>query len=448
MQSHKILMGMVVVLAITASAIGAQNAPSEPMSATLTPVLGRLIFFDQNLSINRNQSCAACHTFSVGWTGPDEGINKHGAVYEGSIPKSFGNRKPPSSAYATLSPVFHCEESGQCVGGNFWDGRATGLKLGNPAADQALGPFLNPVEQALPDAACVVERVCNADYGTLFKLIWGAQACAIAWPADLHAVCAQPVGTVTLPAADRAKVDTAFDDIGLSITAFEDAPVVNQFSSKFDLFRAGKVHLTEQEMQGLRLFQDKARCANCHTLTSSDQGKPPVFTDFTYDNIGVPRNPENPFYKEPELNPLGRKWVDLGLGGFLATTPVLQPDGSILVPDYTKFASDNDGKQRVPTLRNVDKRPWPGFVKAYMHNGYFKSLQSVVHFYNTRDVKHRCPERFTTEAQALAQDCWPEPEVKVNVNTQEVGNLGLAPAEEAALVAFMQTLSDGFRPFP
>jgi cytochrome c peroxidase len=406
-----------------------------------------LIFFDQNLSINRNQSCAACHTFSVGWTGPDEEINKHGAVYEGSIPTLFGNRKPPSSAYATLSPVFHLEntEEGLFVGGNFWDGRATGLKLGNPAADQAQGPFLNPVEQALPDAACVVERVCNAGYGNVFKLIWGAPLCAITWPADLHAVCAEPDGTVTLSKADRATVDTAFADIALSVAAFEDSRRVNQFSSKFDLFRAGKVELTEQEMQGRELFEGKARCANCHTLMSPGQREPSVFTDFTYDNIGVPRNPENPFYDEPDLNPQGRDWVDLGLGGFLATTPVRNPDGSILVPDYRDFAKANDGKQKVPTLRNVDKRPRPGFVKAYMHNGYFKSLKSVVRFYNTRDIKPRCPDRFTTEAQALAQGCWPEPEVTENVNREELGDLGLTMEEEEALVAFMQTLSDGFR---
>jgi cytochrome c peroxidase len=300
------------------------------------------------------------------------------------------------------------------------------------------------VEQALPDAACVVERVCNADYRDLFKLVWGAPLCAITWPADLNSVCAKPDGTVTLSKADRAIVDAAFDDIALSVAAFEDARLVNRFSSKFDLFRARRVEFTGQEMQGLQLFQDKARCANCHTLTPPGLGKPPVFTDFTYDNIGVPRNPENPFYDEPDLNPQGRDWVDLGLGGFLATTPVRNPDGSILVPDYRDFAKANDGKQKVPTLRNVDKRPRPGFTKAYMHNGYFKSLKSVVHFYNTRDVKPSCPDRFTTEAQALAQGCWPEPEVTENVNRQELGDLGLTPAEEEALVAFMQTLSDGF----
>ena len=82
-----------------------------------------------------------------------------------------------------------------------------------------------------------------------------------------------------------------------------------------------------------------------------------------------------------------------------------------------------------------------------MHNGYFKSLKSVVHFHNTRDVKSSC-ESFgiydATEAVALANDCWPYPEVAENVNTDQLGNLGLTDEEEDALVAFMLTMSDGY----
>ena len=89
------------------------------------------------------------------------------------------------------------------------------------------------------------------------------------------------------------------------------------------------------------------------------------------------------------------------------------------------------GKHKVPTLRNVDKRPTPDLVKAYGHNGYFKSLEDVVHFYNTRDVPG---------------EGWPPPEVANNVNTAELGNLGLSPREEAAIVAFMKTLTDGYVP--
>jgi cytochrome c peroxidase len=159
-----------------------------------------------------------------------------------------------------------------------------------------------------------------------------------------------------------------------------------------------------------------------------------LFTDYTYDNLGVPRNPENPFYTQIEFNPMGSNWIDLGLGGFLASRL-----------DYQRYAPANLGKQKVPTLRNVDKRPSPGFVKAYSHNGYFKSLKGIVHFYNTRDVKPRCPSLFTTEADALAQGCWPAPEVATNINTSELGNLRLSDADENAIVAFLKTLSDGYR---
>ena len=152
-----------------------------------------------------------------------------------------------------------------------------------------------------------------------------------------------------------------------------------------------------------------------------------LFTDYTFDNLGVPKNSDNPVY---ETDPA---FVDLGLGAFLESRP-----------EYAAFADANMGKQKVPTLRNVDLRPGNGFTKAYTHNGYFKTLEGVVNFYNTRDVKPACPDPLTTEADALAQNCWPAPEVADNVNTDELGNLGLTAAEEAALVAFMKTLSDGY----
>ncbi len=368
--------------------------------------LGKRIFFDEQLSINANQSCAACHADNVGWTGPLSSINAHGAVYEGSIAGRFGNRKPPSSAYATLSPVFHYwEREGLFVGGNFWDGRATGEKLGNPAADQAQGPFLNPLEQALYSPSDVIVRICSGNYADLFTLVWGFASC------------------------DPANVDTAYNYVALSVAAYEGSPEVNAFTSKYDAFLANKVKLTKEERLGLALFNGKGKCSLCHTVS----GKAPLFTDFTFDNLGVPRNPENPFYTQTAFNPDGYNWVDTGLGGFLETRP-----------DYADKAMENYGKQKVPTLRNVDKRPGDNFVKAYSHNGYFKSLKGIVHFYNTRDVKPVCPDIFTTEASALAQNCWPAPEVAANVNTAELGNLKLSDAEENALVAFMKTLSDGF----
>ncbi len=122
--------------------------------------LGKFLFHDKSLSLNGNQSCATCHAADVGWTGPDSYINAHGAVYEGSIPGAFGDRKPPTAAYGGDSPILHYNPADEVwVGGMFWDGRATGERLGDPLAEQALGPFLNPKEQALPDAAAVINIV-------------------------------------------------------------------------------------------------------------------------------------------------------------------------------------------------------------------------------------------------------------------------------------------------
>jgi cytochrome c peroxidase len=230
-------------------------------------------------------------------------------------------------------------------------------------------------------------------------------------------------------------VSAAYNCVGLAVAAYEGSSEVNQYSSKYDAFLAGLVDLTKQEKQGLNLFKSKGKCANCHVLDPGPNGEPPLFTDFTYDNLGVPRNPDNPFYSEPEFIPQGFSWIDLGLGFFLASRV-----------EYQQYAAANNGKQKVPTLRNVDK--WDQTlgeqVKAYSHNGYFKSLWQIVHFYNTRDAKPACANAFTLVEDALTQGCWPVPEVPVNVNTKELGNLHLTSAQEDAIVAFMKTLSDGF----
>ena len=100
----------------------------------------------------------------------------------------------------------------------------------------------------------------------------------------------------------------------------------------------------------------------------------------------------------------------------------------------------------MPTLRNVDLRPFPEFVKTYAHNGFFKTLEGIVHFYNTRDSKNRCPDPLTPVDQALAMNCWPAPEVAENVNDDELGDLKLTDDQEKAIVAFLKTLSDGYTP--
>jgi cytochrome c peroxidase len=399
-----------VLSVVFLSYLSAQNAPPK-----LTPVeeLGKKLFFDENLSSPAGQECAVCHGPSVGFTGPDEHANKAGGVYEGAVKGRFGNRKPPASAYAGGSPKLHLDAAGEFVGGMFWDGRATGDVLGDPLAEQAMGPFLNPLEQNMPDAKSLVRAVKRSDYAGLFEKVFG--------PGSLD--------------ADKDPA-AAYADIGRAIAAYERSAEVNTFSSKFDDFwRAATAKgldiasigapnrkdfrdlgLTERELGGLVLFNSKGMCANCHVLASTG-GKPPVFADYKYDNLGIPRNPENPFYgQDKAFNPDGKDWLDKGLGGYLES-----------VDKYKTYAAANYGKHRTPTLRNVDKRSSPGFLKAYMHNGAFKTLKDVVHFYNTRDV---------------AGAGWPAPEVAANVNNKEMGNLGLTGDEEAAIVDFMKTLTD------
>jgi cytochrome c peroxidase len=359
--------------------------------------LGKAIFFDQDLSANQNESCATCHGATYGFTGPQDEINAHGAVYEGSIPGQFGNRKPPSAAYISQSPVLYQDNKGTWIGGAFWDGRASGWRLNSPTAEQAEGPFLNPKEQALSSSDQVIARVCDGanGYPVTFEEVWGAGAC-------------------TSP--------DAYDLVGRSIAAYEASTEVNQFSSKYDLSFGGGAKLTQQERRGMALFNGQGGCKACHP-----GGKGGLFTDYSYDNLGVPKNPENPVYTyDPGF-------VDLGLGETLKAAGY---SWAVYAPEL--------GKQKVPTLRNVAKAP-DGATKAYMHNGYFKTLEQVVHFYDTRDVLPACPGDYTAD-QAMAANCWPAPEYPQTVNHDELGNLGLSPADEAALVAYLKTLSDGYTP--
>ena len=143
----------------------------------------------------------------MGWTGPDQAINAGGAVYEGAVSGRFGNRKPPASAYAGDSPILHWDGT-TWVGGMFWDGRATGWTLGDPLAEQAQGPFLNPLEQNNASAQVVIDKVLASSYKDLFL-----QVCT-----------------------DTTK---HYECIGRSIAAYERSAEVSQFTSKYDYWLIG-----------------------------------------------------------------------------------------------------------------------------------------------------------------------------------------------------------------
>jgi cytochrome c peroxidase len=353
-------MTLLAVIFLFAGAHGA--AAVQTANPGLEQHLGRLLYFDKSLSNPVGQACASCHLPRTGYADPDQNL----PVSEGAVPGRFGGRNAPSAAYAAFSPLFEMDSTtGQYTGGQFWDGRAPTLEA------QAKGPFLNPVEMNNTKVG-VVDAVRTAPYSRLFKLAYG--------PDSLD------------------DVDTAYDLIAKAIASFERSAQVNRFTSKFDYFTKGKVRLTSQETRGLELFNGKANCAACHPGVSADGKTPPLFTDFTYDNLGIPRNMEFPYYI---MHPV--PYPDLGLGA--------------IVND-----PEQNGKFKVMTLRNI------ALTAPYSHNGYFKTLKEIVHFYNTRDIP----------------GMWPEADVSDNVNRTEVGNLGLTDQEENDVVAFLLTLTDGY----
>jgi len=350
--------------------------------------LGRLLFFDATLSEPAGQSCASCHDPAVAFIDPDTAKPTSKGVHAGR----FGSRNTPSAMYMAFSPAFHFDkQEGVYVGGQFWDGRAATLE------EQAKAPFLDPLEMANPDQRAVVEKVRRAAYAGQFDEVFGKDALAV--------------------------VEPAFERIVAALAAFERTAEFQPFTTKHDAWLEGRAKLTRQELRGLALFNDekKGNCAACHPSQRRADGGLPLFTDFTYDNLGVPKNPENPFYGQDKAwNPQGAKFVDRGLGGVV------------------KKRSE-DGKFKVPTLRNIAR------TAPYMHNGYFRTLRGVVAFYNDRDVRPACKGE-ATEAEAQQRRCWPRAEVRRNVNTEEMGRLGLNEQEVEDIVAFLQTLSDGYTP--
>ena len=176
----------------------------------------------------------------TGFTGPVSELNRTTGSYPGSVRTRFSNRKPQTHAYAPLSPVLHFNPGqGDLVGGNFWDMRATGRRLGNPAAEQAQGPPTNPVEMGLPDIACAVYRASQRPYRPLFETVWGPQAFAIQWPPDVEQACNRPGPPpanepmpVHISELDRGRAAATFDQMAQSIANYEASAEVTTFTSK------------------------------------------------------------------------------------------------------------------------------------------------------------------------------------------------------------------------
>ncbi|MCC8393565.1 cytochrome-c peroxidase [Paraburkholderia sp. MMS20-SJTR3] len=346
----------------SASGNGGASSVAPPATVTLSAAaqVGKQLFFDQNLSGNRNMACATCHNPQYAY-GPPNSL----AVQLGSDPSLAGQRAVPSLRYKSMTPAYNDIADNpdgitqNAPGGGFmWDGRATTL------ATQAALPLLNPVEMNSPSQAAVVDAVKNGSYATLFKQAFGADV--------------------------FSNADAAFNDIGLALQAYQiEEPSFAPYSSKFDLYESNKVGgtLTAAELRGLQLFNDTdkgAGCVACHYAGANFNGSVGLMTDFTYQAIGAPRNdasiPDNP---DPIPSNTNSAYYDMGLCGPFNT---IHPPGTansgggpnsftgVNVPDpYC-------GRFKVPTLRNVATRT------AFFHNGVFHSLTQVLNFYNTRDT--------------------------------------------------------------
>jgi len=274
--------------------------------------------------------------------------------------------------YMAFSPPFHFDDDeGDYIGGQFWDGRAATL------ADQAGPPMLNPLEMNNASKAEVVDKVRNSQFAGLMVKVYG--------PAIFN------------------DTETAFAAIRESIAEFEKTKTFAPFSSKYDAFLAGKTALTDAETRGLDLFNNKAGCAACHP-SSSDTSTPPLFTDFTYDNIGLPKNVNNKFYTDLAHNPDGAGFIDTGL-------------------EKTTGRPDDAGRFKVATLRNV------AITAPYFHNGVAATLTDAVQFYNKRN----------SGIFGIA-------EIPATQNNEELGDLHLTDDEVSDIVAFLKTLTDGWHP--
>jgi len=343
-------------------------------------VLGKQLYFDNNLSLNRTQSCASCHDPQSGFVDTRNTLFK-GAVSLGDDGESFGDRSAPSAAYANQTPVFHQRDDGQYVGGQFWDGRESDLK------GQAGGPPLNPIEMAMPDKPSVIMRLReNASYVINFKILYGE---------DIF-----------------SSAERAYQALTESLAAFEQTDFFSSFDSKYDRYLQGQYQLSEEEDLGMTLFfsQQFSNCNQCHQLNKRPASTNEIFSDYTFHNIGIPVNTVVRAHNKTTL-----EYRDLGLFNH---------------PDVSDPSTK--GKFKVPTLRNV------AVTAPYMHNGVFNSLETVVAFYNKYNSKQNSrqinPETNTT---------WAKPEIDENISLEELeSGPALDDKRIDALVAFMKLLTD------
>jgi len=441
----------------------AQPEPPNTVPLTATQQLGKDIFFDSTLSNPAGYACASCHVPQTGFTAPSSAVNILAGPVSGVIAGRAGKRKPPTIGYAAFSPAgpAYYPDLQEYIGGTFWDGRTPDM------AHQARMPFLDSNEMANTPtgpspphpggfSTLVAQKLADRPYAPLLQKTLGENVFASNSSEQLYAIA------------------TAL------IADYEASAEVVPFSSKYDASMYGtsgeaSYVLTASEDRGRALFFGNAQCFQCHSsanlpsVLQATQGRE-TFTMYCFANTGVPRNPTNPYFYETEsstnplgYNPLGTAYVDYGLG----SNPNPGTDGTVFMNVSPGDIAMFRGMFKAPSLRNADKRPNASFVKAYMHNGFFKSLKEVVHFYNKRnvaadalgnevafDLRAGPPAGYTRliDPPAVIENVQNVAGVlPANAGSDlehngQLGNLGLSDQDEDDLVNFISALTDGYTP--
>ena len=395
----RLLLAVPLVACTTSNASDETSLTVDTQSASLSPKeqLGKQLFEDTTLSEPKGDACSSCHDPKRAFAGDNH--SKVDGVAAGAVKGATGTRNTPTAMYAMYSPGFHFEDSPDGPtppGGQFWDGRADSL------AQQAQLPFLNPREMNNASPSAVIAKVRTAKYANDFLAVYGADA----FDNDQR----------------------AFDDVADAIAAFEMTATFRPFNSDFDAYLRGQKTLSAKAAHGFALFQDpeKGNCISCHVGDPSSKDPADwLFTDHTYDNLGVPRNMNI-------TDNADAAYYDLGL--------CQAPGIAAKLPDGVDLQS-LCGAFKVPTLRNV------AVTGPYFHNGRFDDLHDVVRFYVTRDTN---PELwYSSAATGLDKfDDLPDAD-KGNVNQEEVP-YDRVPGESPRLsddeiddvVTFLETLTD------
>lgn len=401
-------------------------ARPEDKPLTAVAMLGKQIFFDTSLSTSGKQACTSCHSPEHAYGPPDAASVQAGGAHH----DAQGDRAVPSLRYLYRTPNFsigpddignetmnvvkmasqyagsgHAQKTvGSAAsavamvpqGGLFWDGRVNTLET------QAMGPLLNPVEMANKDVASVAAKLKQASYAAGFVELFGT------------AILATPSRLV--------------DEAMFAVARYEvEDPSFHPYTSKYDYWLEGRARLTDTELRGLKLFEDKdkANCGGCHLDKPGKDGRPPMFTDFQYEALGVPRNPKIRDNADP-------KHFDLGLCG-----PV-----RVDLKTQTQYCA----MFKTPSLRNSATR------RVFFHNGVYHDLDAVMAFYDFRDTNPEKiyprglrgrVEKFDDVPQALMQN--------VDITDPPFDRKpGDKPAMDEAdmrdIVAFLKTLDDGYQP--